>query len=750
MMKNIGEPIARVDGRLKVTGAALYSAEIPMLKPVYAVLVTSTIANGRITALNEESALRTPGVIAVFSHKNAPRLNRPKFVPAGQSMPILQSADIYYGGQPIAVVLAESLESATHAASLLSVSYSVLAPAVEMEKHLDSAFVPAKGQTGDDPSSKRGDADAALAGAAVALHLTYTTPVEHHNPMEPHATTAVWEGDQLTVYDSTQAVTNAAHALAQILGVPTDNVRVVSRFLGGGFGCKGMSWPHVAIAAMAAREIKRPVKLVLTRPQMFSSNGHRPTTRQSLNLGATHDGKLIAISHVVDNHTSVMDNFVEAAGSPSAFLYSCTNVQVTHRLVRLNTGTPTFTRAPGFASGSFALESAMDEMACRLGIDPVEFRLRNFADRDEQEDLPWSSNSLRQCYSAAAARFGWQQRHSTPGSRRDGHRLIGYGMASATYPAHFQAASARATIYADGTVLVQCGTQDIGTGTYTVMAQIAASVLGVEVSQVRFELGDTRLPPAPGSGGSTTAASAGSAVFNVAQVLRDRLTHLAATDARSPLYSTNEKMITIRDGRLVAEGAPAGGETLAELLSRQTERSVTVATSSGPGPEQGYPAMQKPGDAPGEKPKSQHSYKIFGAHFCEVRVDPDLGEVRVARMVSAFAGGRILNARTARSQLQGGMIFGIGMALMEESRIDRQRGFFSNANLADYLLPVNADIASIEALLVEEVDPHVNPLGSKGLGEIGIVGVAAAVANAVFNATGKRIRDLPITPDKII
>jgi xanthine dehydrogenase YagR molybdenum-binding subunit len=750
MMKNIGDPIARVDGRLKVTGAALYSAEIPMLKPAYAVLVTSTIASGRITALDDEKARRAPGVIAVFSYKNAPHLNRPKFMPAGQSMPILQSADIYYGGQPIAVVLAESLESATHAASLVVVSYSALAPAIDMFAHLDSAFVPAKRQTGEDPSSKRGNARNGLAHADVKLRLMYTTPVEHHNPMEPHAATAVWEGDQLTVYDATQGVTNSAHSLSQILGVPAANVRVVSRFLGGGFGCKGMSWPHVAIAAMAAREIKRPVKLALTRPQMFSGNGHRPTTRQSIDIGASRNGKLTALSHIVDSHTSALDDFTEASGSPTEFLYSCSNVEVLHRLVRLNTGTPTFTRAPGFASGSFALESAMDEMACKLDIDPVEFRLRNFAARDEQENLPWSSNSLRECYAAAAARFGWQRRSATPGFHRDGRLLVGYGMASATYPAHFQAASARATFYANGKVLVQCGTQDIGTGTYTVMAQTAASVLGVGVEQVRFELGDTRLPAAPGSGGSTTAASAGSAVFNTVQGLRDRLIHMAATDSRSPLYATDEKLIIIRDGRLMVDGQPAGSETLVELLARQALPNVTVDSSTGPGTEQGYPEMQKPGDTPGERPKSRHSYKVFGAHFCEVRVDPDLGEVRVARMVSAFAGGRILNARTARSQLQGGMIWGIGMALMEETRIDRQRGFFSNANLADYLLPVNADIPAVEALLVEEVDPYVNPIGSKGLGEIGIVGAAAAVANAVYNATGKRIRDLPITPDKII
>ncbi|PRC92446.1 xanthine dehydrogenase family protein molybdopterin-binding subunit [Solimicrobium silvestre] len=749
-MKNIGDPIARVDGRLKVTGAALYSAEIPLLKTAYAVLVTSTIASGRITVLDEDRARSIAGVIAVFSYKNAPRLSRPKMMPAGQSIPILQSPDIYYGGQVIAVVLAESLESATHAASLVTVSYSTKVAAIDMNAHLASAFVPAKRQTGEDPSSKRGDTTAGLAQADIKLDLLYTTPVEHHNPMEPHATTAVWEGDQLTVYDATQAVTNSAHSLAQILGVPVANVRVISRFLGGGFGCKGMSWPHVAIAAMTAREIKRPVKLVLTRPQMFTSNGHRPTTRQSIHIGANRDGKLMAINHHVDNHTSALDNFTEASGSPTEFLYACNNVEILHRLVRLNTGTPTFTRAPGFASGSFGLESAMDEMACKLDIDPVEFRLRNFAAHDQADNLPWSSNSLRECYAAAAARFGWEKRKATTGSQRDGRWLIGYGMASATYPAHFQAASANATIFADGKVLVQCGTQDLGTGTYTVMSQTAASVLGVEVEQVRFELGDTRLPPAPGSGGSTTAASAGSAVFNTVQKLRDRLIQLAATDTSSPLHGIDEKLIVIRDGRLSSTGVPGRSETLIKLLSRQSQPSVSVTSSTGPGPEQGYPTAQTPGNVPGEKPKSHHSYKIFGAHFCEVRVDPELGEVKVTRMVSAFAGGRILNARTARSQLQGGMIWGIGMALMEETRIDTQRGFFSNANLADYLLPVNADIPSIEALLVEEVDPYVNPIGSKGLGEIGIVGVAAAVANAVYNATGKRIRDLPITVDKII
>lgn len=750
MSDDIGDPLPRVDGALKVTGGARYAAELPMRKLAYAVLVPAGIARGQVESLDDGPARRTPGVVAVISYKNAPKLQKPKYIPAGQSVPIFQGPEVYYAGQPIAVVVADSFEQASYGASLVQARYRRDAPATELDGLLYTAFQPEKMQTGLPAASRRGDVTAGLHEADLTLHAVYRTPFEHHNPMEPHATLALWEGDRLTVYDATQGVSNARQALAQIFGIDKDKLRVVSHFLGGGFGCKGQSWPHVAIAALAARETRRPVKLVLTRPHMFASHGHRPQTLQTIDLGARRDGKLLCIRHDIVNHTSVADDFVEPAGNISEFLYSCPNVEVTHRLVRLNTGTPTFTRAPGFASGSFALECAMDEMAERLGMDPLAFRLANYAERDEHQDRPWSSKSLRACYERAAAHFGWKQRSARPASRREGRWLVGYGMASAAYPAHFRPSAARATMAPDGSVLMQCGTQELGTGTYTVMSQVAAKALGIPVDRVRFELGDTRLPAAPLSAGSATAASAGSSVLLAAQALRDKLIGIAVADARSPLFGVPADSVEAADGQLRRRGSTSG-ESYQSLLARLGSGPVSADADAAPGPEQGHDKPAAPGSAQGSQNEiGRHSYQAFGAQFCEVRVDPELGQVRVARMTGCFAGGRILNERTARSQLLGGMVWGIGMALMEETRLDRHLGIFTNANLADYLVPVHADVPNLEVRLVEERDPYVNPLGAKGLGEIGIVGAAAAIVNAVYNATGKRLRELPLSMESLM
>jgi len=747
----IGAPLPRVDGPLKVRGAARYTADVTMPGLVHAVLVPSTIARGQVRAIDDDAARKAPGVLAVIGCLNAPPTARPKFIPGGQSVPILQGTEVYYHGQPVAVVVAATFEQATHAAGLVAVSYREQAPLSDLESCLDGAFAPEKLQTGGPAASQRGDMEQGASAAQAHHRAVYTTPVEHHNAMEPHATVASWADGKLTVYEATQGISNTRQALARIFGLDKDDIHVISHFLGGGFGSKGQSWPHTAIAALAARSVGKPVKLVLTRPQMFFSNGHRAATVQAIELAASRDGKLLLTRHDTINHTSMSDNFVETAGSITEYLYACPNTEVTHRLVKLNVGTPTFTRGPGFSSGSFALESAIDEMAGQLGLDPLQFRLLNYAEHNEHDHLPWSSKSLRECYARGAEKFGWDQRAPKSAARRDGSMLIGYGMASAAYPAHFQAAAARAVIGADGYALVQCGTQDIGTGTYTVMAQVAAQALGLPPERVRFELGDTRLPQGPASTGSSTAASVGSAVLLVARALRDKLIAMAVADGKSPLHGLAPGNIVAADGRLYAADAPARGETIAALLGRSGLRQVEADVTAGPGPEQGQDKPPQPGEqGQADEKKAHHSYHIFGAHFCEVHVDILLGEVRVQRMVGAFAGGRVLNARTAGSQLMGGMVWGIGMALTEQSRIDSHHGCFTTASLSDYLVPVHADVPAVDVILVEEDDPYVNPLGAKGLGEIGIVGAAAAIANAVHHATGIRVRDLPITPEKLI
>jgi xanthine dehydrogenase YagR molybdenum-binding subunit len=779
MATSVGQPLDRVDGRLKVTGAARYSAEFNRPGLVHAVLVQSAIARGRIRSLDTRAAERAPGIIAVITHRNRLPLAKPVSPPAGQSFPILGGPEIYYSGQTIGVVVADTLEHAQHGAELVKATYDAEAPTVIMAEHLDQAFRPTAG--GRPTDSGRGDVAQGLAPAEVTIDQVYTTPVEHHNPMEPHATVAVWEDDNLTVYDATQAVYNTRQSLAEVFGLEQDKVRVVSYFLGGGFGCKGQTWPHTPLAALAARQVGRPVKLVLRRQQMFTSNGHRPFTHQHTTLGATRDGKLTAVRHIGITHTSEADEFVEPTGLMTNMMYSCPNVQVQQRLVRVNLGTPTYTRAPGEASGSFSIESAMDELAYALKLDPIELRERNYAEIDESEKRPWSSKSLRECYRLGAERFNWARRTAEPRSMREGRYLIGLGVAGATYPANFRAASARARFFADGTALVQSATQDIGTGTYTVMTQIAADTLTLPVEQVRFELGDTRLPESPGSGGSCSAASAGSAVQAAANALKQRLITMALANESSPLFGLTARDVTVENARIFARDNPRRGATYQEILAGYNLRVVEARASAQPGAERGQQGGGSPqgteqglkaergteagqaaavgasqgesktGAAGGQEAKGGgYSMHSFGAQFCEVRVDEELGQVRVARMVGVFGAGRILNAKTARSQMLGGMTFGIGMALMEESALDPNKGRIVTRNLADYHVPVHADIPEFDVQFVEEHDPHVNPIGVKGIGEIGIVGAAAAVANAVYHATGKRIRDLPITPDKLL
>jgi xanthine dehydrogenase YagR molybdenum-binding subunit len=727
----IGAPLARVDGVAKVTGAARYSYEEPAEGVVYGVMVTSTIAAGTVTAIDAKEAQSLAGVLLVLTHENAPRV---KADAGDRKLQVLQGPVVFYDRQPVALVVADTFERATDAASRVRLSYDRKQPATTMSSPGAVTYAPP--QANQNPAdTARGDFAGAFASAAVKLDNTYVTPTEFHNPMEPHATLAMWSGDQLTVFDASQGVFSRRASIAKILGVPDANVRVVSKFVGGGFGSKGGTNPHHILAALAAKVTGRPVKIVLTRPQMFGGFGNRPRTEQRVRIGADASGKLVAMAHDVRSQSSRYDDFIENAAVISRMLYAVPNQITTHRGVRYDVVTPTYMRAPGESSGSFALESAMDELAYATGVDPLQLRLINYAEADPSEQKPFSSKSLRQCYAQAAERFGWAQRNPAPRSMRSADGLlVGYGMASSTYPSNRSSASAAATIHADGTVLATSGGCDIGTGAYTAFTQVAAEAIGVPVARVRFDLGDTTMPPAPQAGGSQLTASVANAVHAAGVALREKLAGLAIADRGSPLHGHTLGDLGYADGRIFVRSRPSVGETYVAIIHRTGESSVTA-----------HADVQHD-----RRTKGAYSSHAFGAHFAEVHVDPDLGTVRLARMVSAFGAGRIVNARTARSQFLGGAVWGVSMALHEEGRIDERTGRYMNASLENYLVPVNADIPAVEIILVDEQDENVNPLGIKGIGEIGNVGSAAAVANAVFHATGKRVRDLPITPEKLL
>jgi xanthine dehydrogenase YagR molybdenum-binding subunit len=728
---SIGAPVNRVDGRLKVTGGAKYAAEFAVPNVAYAVIVTSSIAKGRVRQMDTSAAERAPGVLAVLTPQNAPRLPGP---PQQMRVPtLMQTDEVHYNGQPIGVVIADTFEHATAAVGLVRVTYAEEKPDLDMATapHAPAEATRPVGSGGR--HTAHGDIAKGLTDADVKVEHTYTTPFENHNPMEPHNTLAVWDGDRLTLYDSTQGIFNVRSGVARMFGIPPENVRVVSHFTGGGFGSKGGPWSHVFLSAMAAKHVSRPVKLVLTRRQMFGPSGGRAHTSQQVTLGARKDGTLTAVRHLTTSTTSTLEDFVESSGGLTRMLYESPNIETDHALVRMNVGSPTFMRAPGESTGSFALESAMDELAVTLGLDPIELRLKNYAEKDPESGKPWSSKSLRECYRVGAERFGWSKRASKPRSMSDGRWLIGYGMATATYPARQQAASCLARILPDGRALIRAGSQEIGCGTYTVMAQIAADALGLAVDRVRFELGDTDMPPTPASVGSATASSTGPAVNAAAAAARQKLVQMAIADAASPLHGAREDDVRTTEGRLSLASDASKSETFEALIARNGGQAVEARVDLKPGPEQ-----------------QQYSMHSFGAVFSEVRVDRDLGLIRVPRVVAAYGGGKILNSKTATSQMISGIVWGVSQALFEETHIDGRSGRYVNADLAEYHVPVNADIGKIDVMFVEESDPHVNPIGVKGVGEIPIVGVAASIANAVYHATGKRVRDLPITLDKLL
>jgi xanthine dehydrogenase YagR molybdenum-binding subunit len=738
----VGKPIDRVDGRRKITGAALYAADFHHPGLAYAVLVQSTIAKGEIRSIDTAAARRSPGVLTVLTHENAPPLNKPPGGPkakplesgkTGEDRLPLSDNVIHYAGQHVAVVVADTLEHARHAAARVVVHYREEKPKLEFTA---ADTYPPKEAFGKPLQHTRGDVDAALAAPGVIkVEPTYTTPVETNNPMEPSATVAFWEGDKLTVSDATQAVMGTRAVLAVAFGIPRENVRVLCPFTGGGFGCKGFQWPHTMLAALAARVVHRPVQLNLTRAQMFTSVGHRPPTVQKMTLAARKDGTLTAIRHETFQPTSPTTEYIESCGAnTSKLMYACDNVAVPHRLARINVAPPTPMRAPGDCPGTFALESALDELAYALGMDPLALRLKNHADEDGGEKKPWSSKHLKECYQRGAEKFGWAKRQAAPRAMKDGDLLVGWGMATAVYPGNRRPASARAVLSADGRALVQAATQDLGTGSYTIFTQVAADALGLPVERVTFELGDSELPAAPTSGGSNSAASVSEAILQAGAAMKAKLAALAAADPRSPLAGLTAEQMVLAGGRLASAADPARGIAFTDLLSRSRQPSVEAR------------ADVKPDDAKAK----QYSIHSWGAQFCEVKIDPLLPRVQVTRWVSAIDVGRVLNPKMSRSQVMGGVTMGIGMALMEHTVYDPRTGDPVTDNFADYLIPVNADLPDVEVEFTDHPDPIINTLGCRGVGEIGITGVAAAIANAVYHATGKRVRDLPITPDKLL
>ena len=734
-MTAIGDPVNRVDGIAKVTGAAKYAAEFDIPNVATGVIVTSTIPSGQIERMDVASAQRAPGVIVILTPANAPKLPQGGKAaihpPAGRALSLLQDTNVLYNNQPIAVVVAESLDQAKYAASLIGIRYQQSKPRLDFEAGFDDSH---PGSHNDQPSDITvGQFDQAIAQAEVTVDEIYRTPLENHNPMEPHATIAQWEGEKLTVHDATQYISGVQQTLAKTFGIPLENVRAICPYTGGGFGCKGSTWSHVVLAAMAAKVVNRPVKVVLEREQMFGPVGGRPQTHQHIVLGAKRDGTLVALRHHVHSHTSVFEDFTEPSSAVSRMLYACPAIDTAQRLVQMNVGTPTFQRAPGESTGTFALEIAMDELAYKLKMDPIELRLKNYAEKDPTSNKPFSSKHLRECYARGAEEFGWSKRNPEPRSTREGRQLIGYGMATATYSANRSSASAYVQFEPSGRVTVLCGSQDLGTGTYTVMAQTAAATLNMSIDQIDAKLGDSTMPKSPVSGGSQTSASVAPAVQAAAKQAQIKLYLAVVADAASPLHGLDPQNLDMQNGRVIRKGDPKSGETFAAFIARNGSKPVGAMGSAEP-----------------EQDTKQFSNHSWGAVFAEVGVDEAFGMVSVRRIHAVYDVGTLLNEKLGKSQLIGGVVWGISLALHEHSHLDPRVGRIVNNNLAEYHVPVNADIQQIEVSALNIPDNKFNPLGSRGIGEIGITGSGAAVANAIFHATGKRLRSAPITPDLLM
>ncbi|HVG52575.1 MAG TPA: xanthine dehydrogenase family protein molybdopterin-binding subunit [Xanthobacteraceae bacterium] len=739
MKPYIGSAVSRIDGRAKVTGAAKYAAEFAQEGLVHSSVVTSTITKGRIKRIDASEALRVPGVLMVLTHENRPAMAdtdqayKEDVSPDGSPFRPLYDDKILFNGQPIALVLAEDWETARFAATLVRVEYDQQAHVTDVFRQRDAA-VPVRAPTNPmeaafSPPKQRGTPDQALAAAAVRHEAEYFVPIEHHNPMELYASTVIFEGGgKLTVYDKTQGVQNVQRYLCGVFGMKPEDIRVMSPFMGGGFGSGLRPQLQVVLAVLAARALKRSARVVLTRAQMYML-GYRPAMIQRVALGANAGGMLDAITHDAVTVTSQYEDFYRQETGWSGLLYKAPNAKYAHKLAKLDLPTSCDMRAPSATTALFALESAMDELAVKLKLDPLELRLRCYSDRDQNENKPFSSKALRECYRQGAEAFGWSKRSPEPRSMREGGDLVGWGMATGVWEALQVPITVRIALTANGHAEVACATSDIGTGTYTIMAQVAADMLGLPFDNISIKLGDSSLPQSPVEGGSWIATSVANGIVTTAGAIRDELLRLARQMPNSPLANADD--VVLADGKLVSTRDPSRGVLIADAMRQgRVERIEQEKTTN---------------------PANDHSRanNTHAAHFVEVKVDEQLGIVRVTRAVSAIAAGRILNTKTAGSQILGGVVWGIGMALHEETVIDHRFGRIMNANLAEYHVPVNADIHDIKVIFVDEQDDS-NPLGLKGVGEIGIVGVAAAVANAVYHATGVRVRDLPITLDKIV
>jgi xanthine dehydrogenase YagR molybdenum-binding subunit len=703
--KAIGSPLSRVDGILKITGKATYATDYQFNNIAYAVIFKSTISSGTITNMDTSAAEQAPGVLAVINYKNIPKLNEKGGLRGGS---LLQSPEVEFFGQHIGLVVAETFEQATHAAHLVKTTYAQREGKNDFDKLAKNPQLPKDEENKD---LLRGDAASAFASAEVKVEESYETPIEHHHPLEPHSTIAAWEGDQLVLYNGSQIINGAQTAAAATLNISPAQVRIVSPYIGGGFGSKGGQWANIALAAVAAQKVGRPVKLTLTRQQMFNSVGLRSRNIQKMSLGATKDGRLLSLAHDTITHGAIKQEFIEPCGDCSKIMYDVANSRITYRVAPMNVIIPTYTRGPGKSTGSFALESAMDELAHKLKMDPIALRIKNEPAKDPSSGKPWSSRTTVQCLEAGAKAFGWDKRLSEPGKNIIDDYYIGYGVACGTYPARQQKSSASILLQNKGgtiTAQIKLAAADLGTGTFTILSQVAADGLGLPVENIYVHIGDSLFPPAAGSVGSVGAASYANAVND------------ACTKITDELIAKSGKQYFVRP----SAADVIRGENLAEFETRV--------------------------DAMPPKDAAKVSSHSFNANFAEVHVNRYTGMVKVVRFLAVTGAGKILNPKTARSQIIGGNVWGIGMALTEESLIDPRYGNFATRSLGDYHVPANLDIPEMDVIFIDEKDTGPNTLGIKGIGEVGIVGVAAAVANAVFNATGKRVRSLPITPDKLL
>jgi xanthine dehydrogenase YagR molybdenum-binding subunit len=741
----LGPARNRVDGRAKVTGAAKYAVEFEVPKCAYAWPVESNIAKGKITAIDARGAQSAPGVLAIVTHENAPKLKQGSAgkeesstshgIRNEERVPFADNG-VHYAGQYLALVVAQSIEQARQAARLVRVSYAPEQPLLTMDAARDRARQPSKNHA-ENVQVKKGDVAAPLSDSSLTkIEQTYITPTETHNPIEMSGTIAAWDGeDRLTLWDATQFVKGVQSIVARAWGLPPENVRVIDPFVGGAFGCKGAVWPHVIATTMAAKAAGVPVKFHLRRQDMFTSTGHRTPTRQRIALAASRDGKLQAMRHVTDTLTSTVGQFTESCGARSTgVMYDSPSIRIEETVYPVNVSTPTFMRAPGECPGTYALECAMDELAFALKMNPVALRVANYAENHPIKGVPFSAKHLKECYQLGAEKFGWAKRNPQPRSMRDGDLLVGWGMATKTYPAHKMNAAAKVILRADGSATVQCATHDLGTGAYTAFTQISSEQLGIPFEKVKFELGSSDYPFGPVAGGSNSTGTVGTAIHEVAGLLHRALADLAVKDSKSPLYNAKpEEIAMVTPGRIGLRNDSTKSDSFTDILRRAGRDSLEVQSQ-----------------LPESEPNKKFAFQSFGCDFLEVKIDPLLPRVQVTRVVSVINCGRVVTFKPARNQIMGGINMGIGMALMEATEYDPQTGLPATRNLADYHVVTNADAPVIDVSFVGEPDFEFNPIGCRGIGEIGITGTAAAVANAVFHATGKRVRDLPITPDKLL